>query len=60
MVSNKNRKTRYVDVGLTEEAAKEFESCIKGESKSEAMLRIARYYKSKCLDQEDPGVIKAD
>jgi hypothetical protein len=51
MVSNKNRKTRYVDLGVTEEAAKAFMSCVKGETKSKTMLEMVKHYKKECLDQ---------
>jgi hypothetical protein len=54
MVSNKNRKTKYVDLGLTEEAAKAFKSCVKGKTKySKTMLKMVEVYKSKCPDQEE-------
>jgi hypothetical protein len=53
MVSNKNRKTKYVDLGFTEEAAKAFKSCVKGKTQSKTMLKMVEVYKSKCPDQEE-------
>jgi len=60
MVGNKNRKTKYTTLNITEEADAAFRDCVQGMTLSKTMLEMARVYKSKCLDQQGPGVITAD
>ncbi len=49
MVDNRKRKTKYQDLSFTKQAVKEFVDCaIKGESRSETLQRICRYYKNNC------------
>jgi len=63
MASNKNRKTKYTTLNITEEADAAFRDCVQGKTLSQTMLEIVRVYnKSKCLNHHrgDSGVITAD
>jgi hypothetical protein len=55
MVSNKNRKTKYKTMAFQEDAAQEFQDCYdpERETLSDAMRKITKLYKSKCLDHEE-------
>jgi len=61
MVSNKNRKTKYNKIDLPVYIIEQFKSCKTGKEKNpKTMQKLIDAYKSKCLNQEGPGVITAD
>lgn len=55
------RKTLFKGIFVEAPIAKEFEDMANdGEKKTQTLKRIMDEYKSKCLDQNDPGVVTAD